>query len=82
MTKFTVGLPAVDEHEEGEEFVAEILKLTNGTNEDGRPVFVAHELNEALAVLRKASEICRRYFRIINFNIGIEVCGKVNNEGC
>ena len=81
MTQYTVSLPYVDEHEQGEEFVAEILKLSNA-NEDCRPVFVAHELNEALDVLRKACEICRRYFRIIEFNVGIEVCGKDNAEGC
>lgn len=82
MTRYNVNLPYVNEHEQGEDFVNDILKLSNGTNEDGRPVFVTHGLNEALDVLRKACEICRRYFRTVEFNFGIEVCGRGNFEGC
>lgn len=82
MTKYTVGLPYVDEHEQGEEFVNEILKLSNGTNEDGRPVFSTRSFAEAMAVVNKACEICQRYFQTINFEIGIDVCGKDNAKGC
>ena len=51
----------MDEHEQGEGFVNEILEVSNGVDDDGRPLFVTRKQNEALAVARKACEICRRY---------------------
>jgi hypothetical protein len=82
MTKYTVSLPYVDEHEQGEEFVNEILKLSKGTNEDGRPVFFTQNLTEAISVIHEACEICRRHFRTIEFEIGIDAYGKDNAKGC
>ena len=61
MKEYTVKLPYVDEHEQDEEFVKEILEISNGVDDDARPVFVTKNPNEALSVVRKARVICRRY---------------------
>jgi hypothetical protein len=76
MTKYIVSLPYVDEHEQDEDFVNEILKLSNHTNEDGRPVFSTPIFAEAMAVVNKTCEICQRCFQTIELEIGIEACGK------
>jgi hypothetical protein len=76
MTKYVVRLPYVDEHEQDEDFVNEILKLSTSADEDGRPVFVTQNLTEVMAVVNNTCEICQRYFQTIEFEIGIAAYGK------
>lgn len=71
MTQYTVKLTYVDGHFHGEEFVKEILKLSNSTNDDGRPIFVTYDLFEAIRVIHEAYEICRRYSAGTELNIKI-----------
>ena len=82
MTKYIVNLPYIDEHEQGEEFVSAILKLSNHVNDDGRPVFVTEDLNEAFRVVLKTCEICRQHFGTREFDIGIRPSEKESAKGC
>jgi Ethanolamine utilization protein EutJ (predicted chaperonin) len=82
MAKYAVNLPRVDEHEQGEEFVSEILKLSNHVDDDGRPVFVTEDLNEAFRVVRETCEICRRHYGTTEFDIGIVLSEKERAKGC
>jgi hypothetical protein len=61
MKEYIVRLPYVDEHEQDEGFVEEILEISNGVDDDARPVFVTEDQSEAIEVARKAREICHRY---------------------
>jgi len=82
MTKYVVSLPRVDEHEQGEEFVGAILELSNHVDDDGRPVFVTEDLNEAFRVVRKTCETCRRHCGTTEFDIGIMPREKELAKGC
>lgn len=70
-TKYTVNLPYVDEHEQGEDFVKEIVALSNHTNDDGRPVFVTNDLRKARNIAKQAYSICLRYNIVNEINIRI-----------
>ena len=48
MKEYVVSLPYVDEHEQGEGFVEEILEISNGVDDDARPVFVTEDQSEAI----------------------------------
>ena len=61
--EYVVRLPYVDDHEQDEGFVEEILEISNGVDDDARPIFVTKDQSEASEVARKAREICRRYSR-------------------
>lgn len=71
MRTFRINLPYTDEHFQCEDFVNAILKLSNGTDEDGRPYFETSNLYDAMKVVTKAYELCKQYLGTIELRVTI-----------
>ncbi len=71
MKRYVVHLPDVDVHFHGQEFFDEIHELSNGTDEEGRPLFVSNDFTEAMEIVQRARAVCRKHGADTEFHIEI-----------